>query len=212
MKVREIICLNLKNSVNSCENACSLSFFQIFFIRAQIFHQNLKLISLESFDNKSMVIGKEKKASTSSCLASSTFTRLKHLILIYFYPQWLEKCLGWNIILLLNLIEYFIIYAFDFKLNRYLQRILYLSILILCDSCFLFIFGCIVRFNRCYISNIFNLKINIGGHWLLIYFYIVYLNWLSWITFLFFFNSPFRRLWLWQWIFYFFLIFNQFLK
>jgi hypothetical protein len=167
---------------------------------------------LESFDNKSMVIGKEKKASTSSCLASSTFTRLKHLILIYFYPQWLEKCLGWNIILLLNLIEYFIIYAFDFKLNRYLQRILYLSILILCDSCFLFIFGCIVRFNRCYISNIFNLKINIGGHWLLIYFNIVYLNWLSWITFLFFFNSPFRRLWLWQWIFYFFLIFNQFLE
>ena len=142
-----------------------------------------------------MVIWKEEKATTSSRLASCTFTCLKNLILINFYPQRLQKCLWWNIILLLNLVKYLIINTFDFKLNRNLQWILYLSILILCHSSFLFIFSSVICFDWCCVSNIFNLKINIWSQWLLMQYYIVYLNRLSRITFLFFFYTPFCRLW-----------------
>lgn len=162
VKVREIVCLNFENSIDSCKNTCSLCVFQIFFIRNQILFQNWKFICLESFDNKSMVIWKEEKAATSSCLASCTFTCLKHLILIDFYFQRLQQSLWRYVILFLYLVKYFIIDTFYFKLNWNLQRILYLRFLTLYHSCLFFKFERIISLYWSYISKIFNLKIYIS--------------------------------------------------
>ena len=159
-----------------------------------------------------MVIWKEKKASAPPCSSSSSFTSLKHLILIYFHFQRLKKSVRGNIVLFLYFKKMFIIDTFNFKLNWNLQRVLYLSDLIFNLSCiFPFIFNGVIYFHWNFIGNVFYLKINIRRAWILKYFFYI-----LWYKLSFWSHFPFFKLLhkcrLYYSIFIFVIIFNAIQK